>query len=245
MLDNTRATWMTAWKADTGFMYRRSLLASAMSQDVVLPATELDEPDSWAHQGDWRLRAAVAEAGGASTTILRMREVSLPFSRDPDPRVRAVAYAAMAPHADTAEEHPWRREFMEYGLTDEDVIRARHRDRLARGARICRRGAARARELSSLRGRHGERCALAAVRFFASAWTRDSAHFADSTVAAIRALPVPPDMLTRIAAGFLSAARALAQRATRLRRGPRHGTSRSCARASSPRSAERSRAPRS
>ena len=68
VLDNTRAAWMSAWKADTGFMYRRSVLVSAMSQDVVLPAAELDEPDSWAHQSDWRLRAAVADAGGAAPT---------------------------------------------------------------------------------------------------------------------------------------------------------------------------------
>ena len=200
VLDNTRSAWMTAWKADTGFMYRRSVLASALSQDVVLPATEMDEPDSWTHQGDWRLRAAVAEAGGASTTILRLREVSLPASRDPDPRVRAVAYAAMAPHADTANEHPWRREFMEYGLTDADVI-------------------VRATAIGSLEGhataaevpfvlecyRRSEADTLndariAGVRFFISAWQRDSTHFADSTIKSIRALPVPPDMLTRIAA---------------------------------------------
>ncbi|MEP7087414.1 MAG: HEAT repeat domain-containing protein, partial [Gemmatimonadota bacterium] len=122
VIESSRAAWMAAWKADTGFMYRRSLLASALSQDVVLPAAEMDEPDSWTHQGDWRLRASVAEAGASAPTILRLREVSLPASRDPDPRVRAVAFAAMAPHADTADSHPWRREFMEYGLIDADVI---------------------------------------------------------------------------------------------------------------------------
>jgi len=203
VLDNSRAAWMTAWKADTGFMYRRSLLASALSQDVVLPATELDEPDSWAHQGDWRQRAAVAEAGGSSTTILRLREVSLPMSRDPDPRVRAVAYAAMAPHADSADDHPWRREFMEYGLTDEDVI--------VRATAIgSLEGHASAAEvplvLASYRRSEADSlndARIAAVRFFISAWTRDSARFADSVTKAIRALPVPADMLTRkTAAGF-------------------------------------------
>lgn len=200
VLDNSRAAWMAAWKADTDFMYRRSLLASAMSQDVVLPATELDDPDSWVHQGDWRLRAAVADAGGSATTILRLREVSLPATRDPDPRVRAVAFAAMAPHADTAEEHPWRREFMEYGLTDADVI--------VRATAIgSLEGHASAAEvplvLESYRRSEADTlndARVAAVRFFASAWMRDSVHFADSVTSAIRALPVPPDMLTRIAA---------------------------------------------
>jgi HEAT repeat protein len=35
VLDNSRAAWLPVWKADTGFMYRRSVLVSAMSQDVV------------------------------------------------------------------------------------------------------------------------------------------------------------------------------------------------------------------
>jgi cyclophilin family peptidyl-prolyl cis-trans isomerase/HEAT repeat protein len=204
VLDNTRSAWMTAWKADTGFMYRRSLLASALSKDVVLPAAELDEPESWAHQGDWRLRAAVADAGGAAPTILRLREVSLPLARDPDPRVRSAAFAAMAPHADTADSHPWRREFMEYGLTDDDFfVRA-----IAIGSLV---GHATAAEvplvLASYRRAESDTTTdarVAAMRFFVSAWQRDSVHFADSVIAAIRALPVPRDMLTRIAADSVS-----------------------------------------
>ncbi|MEO8880941.1 MAG: peptidylprolyl isomerase [Gemmatimonadaceae bacterium] len=200
VLDNARAPWMAAWKADTGFMYRRSLMASALSQDFVFPAAEMDEPDSWGHQGDWRLRAAVAEAGGASPSILRMREVSLPFSRDPDPRVRAVAFAALAPHADTADTHPWRREYMEYGLTDADVI--------VRATAISSlEGHATAAEvplvLESYRRSEADSvndARLAAVRFFIAAWQHDSTHFADSVTRALRALPVPGDMLTRSAA---------------------------------------------
>ena len=180
VLDNTRAAWMAAWKADTGFMYRRSVLVSAMSQDVVLPAAELDEPDSWAHQSDWRLRAAVADAGGAAPTILRLREVSLPLARDPDPRVRSAAFGAMAPHADTAESHPWRREFMEYGLTDADFfVRA-----IAIGSLE---GHATAAEVPLVLASYRRAAAdtntdarIAAIRFFASAWKRDSVHFADS-----------------------------------------------------------------
>ena len=204
VLDNTRAAWMAAWKADTGFMYRRSVLVSAMSQDVVLPAAEIDEPDSWAHQSDWRLRAAVADAGGAAPTILRLREVSLPLARDPDPRVRSAAFAAMAPHADTAQSHPWRREFMEYGLKDPDFfVRATAIGSLE--------GHAVADEvplvLASYRLAEADTntdARVAAVRFFVSAWKRDSVHFADSVKSALRELPVPPDMLTRKAADSVS-----------------------------------------
>jgi cyclophilin family peptidyl-prolyl cis-trans isomerase/HEAT repeat protein len=204
VLDNTRAAWMSAWKADTGFMYRRSVLVSALSQDVVLPAAELDEPDSWAHQSDWRLRAAVAYAGGAAPTILRLREVSLPLAREPAPRVRSAAFGAMAPHADTAQSHPWRREFMEYGLKDPDFfVRA-----IAIGSLE---GHAAADEvplvLASYRLAEADSntdARVAAIRFFVSAWKRDSVHFADSVISALRALPVPPDMLTRNAADSVS-----------------------------------------
>ncbi|MGE5727070.1 MAG: peptidylprolyl isomerase [Gemmatimonas sp.] len=204
VLDNTRAGWMAAWKADTGFMYRRSVLVSAMSQDVVLPAAELDDPDSWAHQSDWRLRAAVADAGGAAPTILRLREISLPLARDPDPRVRSAAYGAMAPHADTATEHPWRREFMDYGLKDDDFfVRA-----IALGSLE---GHASAEDVPLVLASYRLAAAdtnsdarVAAVRLIVSAWKRDSVHFADSVVSAIRALPVPPDMLTRRAADSVS-----------------------------------------
>ncbi|HEX6809528.1 MAG TPA: HEAT repeat domain-containing protein, partial [Gemmatimonadaceae bacterium] len=54
VLDAPRAVWMTAWRADTGFAYRSAVLASAMKHDVVLPAAEYDDPDSWDHVGDWR-----------------------------------------------------------------------------------------------------------------------------------------------------------------------------------------------
>ncbi|HEY7859866.1 MAG TPA: peptidylprolyl isomerase [Gemmatimonadaceae bacterium] len=203
VLDNGRAAWNAAWKADTGFMYRRSVMASALEQDVVLPATELDNPDSWTHQGDWRMRAAVADAGASSTTILRMREVSLALTRDPDPRVRVAAFAAMAPHADTAQGHPWRREFMEFGLTDADaIVRATAIGSLE--------GHATAAEvplvLESYRRSEADTVSdarVAAIRFFAAAWVHDSASFADSVKAAIRALPAPPDLLSRAAAaGF-------------------------------------------
>ena len=58
VLDNSRSPWLAAWQADTRLMYRRSLLASAMSQDVVLPAAELDEPDSRVNRGRFRPRGS-------------------------------------------------------------------------------------------------------------------------------------------------------------------------------------------
>jgi cyclophilin family peptidyl-prolyl cis-trans isomerase len=106
----------------------------------------------------------------------------------------------MAPHADSAQDHPWRREFMEYGLTDADVI--------VRATAIgSLEGHATAAEvplvLESYRRSEADSVSdarIAAVKFFAAAWAHDSASFPDSTKAAIRALPAPPDLLTRDAA---------------------------------------------
>lgn len=203
-LGSNRARWMEAWRADTTFMFRRTLLAAALHDDVVLPAADLDEPDSWVHQGDWRYRAAVADAGAAAPSIERMREVSLPLARDPDGRVRVAGYAAMAPYADSASGHPWRREFMYVGLEDWDpYVRATAIQSLA-----ARATAAEARRVLAswwLDARDSVMDArLAAVRLFASAWRRDSAAFGDSLAHALRSLPAPREPLVRAAADGVS-----------------------------------------
>lgn len=65
-LDPHRELWAPLWESDTGFMFRRSLLASALQAGVALPALELDGTGSWSRSSDWRFRAAVAEAASAS-----------------------------------------------------------------------------------------------------------------------------------------------------------------------------------
>jgi cyclophilin family peptidyl-prolyl cis-trans isomerase/HEAT repeat protein len=199
VLDSASTEWMRAWHADTGFMFRKSLMASAMEVDRVLPAagTDVDDPDTWFHMGDWRYRAAVAEAGARAPSMERMREVSLPAVRDPDGRVRYAGYAAIAPHADTAQQHPWRREFMYLGLEDWDTyVRMISIESLTGHANA----AEVPRVLASYRFAQRDTvydARRAAVRFFASAWRRDSAAFPDSVIAALRALPAPDDPLVR------------------------------------------------
>jgi len=204
VLDGPRTVWMSAWRADTGFAYRSAVLASAMKHDVVLPAAEFDEPDSWSHVGDWRYRAAVANAGADAPSIERMREVSLPATRDPDPRVREAGFAALAPHADTAEEHPWRRQYMYFGLTDRDAyVRALAIDALTPHAS--------AAELSRVwsswqraRADTVDDARVATVHYISGAWKRDSAAFSDTLAAKVRALPAPASALLRAAAGDCS-----------------------------------------
>ena len=199
VLAGPRAVWMPIWRADTGFAFRSAVLTAAMSHDVVLPAAEFDEPDSWAHNGDWRYRAAVADAGAAAPSVERMRSISLPESRDPDPRVREAAFGALGPHADTAQEHPWRRQYMYFGLTDRDpVVRAVAIDALAghaAAAELPRVWAGWSRAASDT----VDDARVALVRYVASAWKRDSAAFGDSLITVLRAVPAPPQPLVRAA----------------------------------------------
>ena len=207
VLDGTRRPWMDAWNADTTFMYRKSLLESALSVDVVLPAADEDNPDGWRHFGDWRYRAAVAGAAMQATSVDRIREVSLPLARDPDPRVRVAAYSVFAPHVDSAEavHHRWRRDLMIWALEDYDyAVRAIAIGSLEGHARASEVPAVLRSYRLALRRDTLDDAEIAAVRYIAAAWRRDSAAFGDSLRAAIAALPVPTDPHVRAAAGDAS-----------------------------------------
>jgi cyclophilin family peptidyl-prolyl cis-trans isomerase/HEAT repeat protein len=199
VLDGPRAVWMPIWRADTGFAFRSAVLAAAMSHDVVLPAAEVDDPDSWVHTGDWRYRAAVANAGAAAPSMERMRQISLPETRDPDPRVREAGFGALAPHADTAQDHPWRRQYMYFGLTDRDpFVRALSIDALAPHATAAELPRVWAGWQRAARDTMDD-ARVALVRYVASAWKRDSAAFGDSLASAMRAVPAPAQPLVRAA----------------------------------------------
>lgn len=198
-----RALWDQAWAADTAFVYRREVLIRALSDEVVLAPAEPDNPDGWRHLGDWRYRAAVADAGSASKNIQRMRDISLPLARDPDARVRSAAYSAIAPWIDSAGGHAWRREFMYFALNDPDnVVRSiaigslEDHGTVEEAALVVRSYALSAKDSSN-------DARLATVAFLKAVWTRDNTHFSDSLRASIRALAVPPDQSSRDAAkGF-------------------------------------------
>ncbi|HET7457685.1 MAG TPA: peptidylprolyl isomerase [Gemmatimonadaceae bacterium] len=202
VLGPTRRDWRAAWDADTGFMYRRSLVASAVASGVILNAIDEDNPDNWQRLPDWRYRAAVAEAAAGAKPLERIVEVSLPMTRDHDGRVRAAAYGVFAPYVDSAgfEQHPWRRDFLLPALRDDDVqVRAAVIGALA--------GRARAAELPAVLASYRlaaddttNDARVAAVRYVAAAWRLDSTSFDDALRAEVRALPVPADPLERAAA---------------------------------------------
>ena len=80
------------WAADTALAYRSSLLASA-ARAGIRPA----ELGQWAASSDWRLRAAAASAEGDTLDRAFAIARATPLTRDPDPRVREAAYAALPP----------------------------------------------------------------------------------------------------------------------------------------------------
>jgi cyclophilin family peptidyl-prolyl cis-trans isomerase/HEAT repeat protein len=83
--------WDSLWKADTSFMYRRSLLGSSVALGMPLPVIR-----QWRARSEWRYRAAAVEARGESPDPIEARTAALLATYDPDGRVRASAYSVLA-----------------------------------------------------------------------------------------------------------------------------------------------------
>lgn len=200
VLDARAAEWADAWAADTGFMYRASLLASAMEVGAALPPISgVPDRAGWSDRADWRYRAALARAAARAPSLDRARPIALRALRDPDGRVRAAGYGALVATVDTGRPPTWWRETMEAALGDDDpYVRATAIRALARTADAS--GAARVLAAYRRAMRDSVNDAReASLRFLARAWRRDSTAFEDSLEAAIRALPAPADPLLRAA----------------------------------------------
>ncbi|MDQ3697170.1 MAG: peptidylprolyl isomerase [Gemmatimonadota bacterium] len=196
------SAWVPLWAADSGFAYRRTLVTSAVGAGAILAAIDPGNPDNWQRHPDWRYRAAAAEAGGSATQIAGVRALSLPLTIDPDPRVRVAAWSAFAPHVDVAgaDQHLWLRATLLGALDDDDpFVRAVGLAALATQARAAELPAVLASYRRALADTAND-ARIAAARYFAAAWRRDSASFSDSLRAALASIPVPDDPLVRAAA---------------------------------------------
>jgi cyclophilin family peptidyl-prolyl cis-trans isomerase/HEAT repeat protein len=197
-----RDDWNAAFDADSSLAYRRGVVAAAVRAGVILEIIDHDNADRWQRAGDWRYRAAAAEAG-EGTPITRVVDLTLPLTRDPDPRVRAAAYGVFSSWLDSADagHHPWRRQYIEEALHDEDcvvrsiVLGAMDHAAMAADAPIALRAYATAQHDSQTDAR------VASLRLLADAWAHDSARFPDSVRSAIRALPVPSSWIELSQAG--------------------------------------------
>lgn len=170
--------WTAAWSADTGFTYRRYLLAAAFRSAVKLPALDPNAAQAWQRRADWRYRAAAAQAV-AGGTLADIDGVAAPLLRDADARVRNAAHGVVAVWADSsaAANKPYGRAALRTALSDRDLfVRSTILGALRQRARADDASLAfQAWRTASTDPENDAR--LAALRVIATAWTNDSASF--------------------------------------------------------------------
>ena len=186
-----RDLWLSLWNADTGTMYRRSLLESATRSGVTLPAHS-----EWRVARDWHLRGALADAAALAPTPSAGVTLATPLLDDPDPRVRQSAVAAIAAYLDSAGAAS-RRPVIAAALRDQDFfVRATAILALADSARASEIPAVLASYALAARDSAND-ARIAAIRYVASAWKRDSGSVPDSVRRMLAALPPSDDPLVR------------------------------------------------
>jgi len=181
------------WVADTSFVYRSSLLASAVRAGI-RPA----ELAQWAVSPEWRFRAAVASAGGDTLDRAFAMSRAAPLTRDPDPRVRVTAYAALAPPASMALEDTVHA-LLVNGLRDPDFyVRA-----TVIGVLADRPSAADLPAVLASYNQAGRDSAndarLVAIQYVGALWKKDSSSLNATWLSHLAQTPVPADPLERAA----------------------------------------------
>ena len=190
VLDSGDATWATVWAADTGFMFRRSALASALAAREPLAAA------MWATDADWRRRASVAEAAAGVPDATRLLALATPLASDADARVREQAVDAVATLADSVA-YPSARALVVAALRDKDFyVRAVALAALGRRPTVSEFSAVLFSYRQSLAD-SGNDARIAALRVIATLWRADSTGMTPAMRDALGALAVPGDPLER------------------------------------------------
>jgi len=192
-LSKDSASFASLWSADTSLAYRSSLLASATRAGLRPP-----ELRQWTTSSDWHQRAAVASAAGDTIDRAFAISRSAPLTRDPDPRVREAAYAALAPAPSMALDDSVHSLFA-IGLRDPDFyVRATVIGALADRPSVTDLGAVLASY--SQAGRDSANDArLAAIQYVVALWKRDSSALNATWLAQLARTPIPADPLERAA----------------------------------------------
>ena len=185
VLARDAAEWQKAWAADTTYMVRRTLLAAARREGSnALVAGE----EEWARSPDWRFRVAALEARAAASGNDRLALARAALT-DPDDRVRSGALSLLPPvSSDTSTRTIARRMLADPHFS----VRATAAGMLARGASAAELPLvvdAYDRALRDI----ADDARDAALRYMATAWTRDSAAISDAMQRRLAALPVPDD----------------------------------------------------
>lgn len=183
----------TLWAADTSLVYRSSLLASATRAGI-----RPSELAQWAVSSDWKLRAAVASAAGDTLDRAFAMSRAVPLTRDPDPRVRVVAYAALTPSSSLRMEDTVHALLIN-GLRDPDFyVRA-----TVIGALADRPSAADLSAVLTSYSQAGQDSAndarLAAIQYVGALWKKDSSSLNATWLSHLAQTPVPSDPLERAA----------------------------------------------
>ena len=193
VLSRDTAELPALWAADTSLVYRSSLLASAVRAGLRPPQLA-----QWAVSPDWKLRAGVASAEGDSLDRTFAMSRAVPLTRDPDPRVREAAYAALAPPASMPLEDTLHALLIN-GLRDPDFfVRAN-----VIGALAERPSAADLSAVLTSYSQAGRDSAsdarLAAIQYVGALWKKDSSSLNATWLAHLAQTPVPADPLERAA----------------------------------------------
>jgi cyclophilin family peptidyl-prolyl cis-trans isomerase len=83
--------WQSVYDSDTTFAFQRSVVKSALAAGVPLPIL-----NKWRTRHDWRHRAAFVAAWETAADTVQAKVNALLGAQDPDGRVRATAYGALA-----------------------------------------------------------------------------------------------------------------------------------------------------
>jgi len=181
------------WARDTSLTYRAGILTSA-ARAGLRPAALRE----WATSSDWRLRAAVAGASGDTLDRAFAISRAVPLIRDPDPRVRQAAYAALAPTPSMPIEDSVHA-ILVRGLSDPDFyVRATVTGVLADRPSIADLDAVLAGYARAARDTAND-ARLAAIQYVSAAWKKDSAAFTPVWLERLARIPVPRDPLERAA----------------------------------------------
>jgi cyclophilin family peptidyl-prolyl cis-trans isomerase/HEAT repeat protein len=128
-LDSAPQAWQGAWDSESTFAVRRALAESAARRGMLR-----DVWQAWSRDTSWRRRGAAAALDGigpASAAVDRLER----YVRDPDGRVRAAAFEALAVIADSAGVAARVRPRLRTALEDTDfVVRSTALAALAKGA---------------------------------------------------------------------------------------------------------------
>jgi cyclophilin family peptidyl-prolyl cis-trans isomerase/HEAT repeat protein len=197
---NRADDWTTAWNADTGFTFRRFLLAVAYRARVKLPAIDPNAAQAWQRNEDWRYRAAAAQAV-AGGSLADIDAIAAPLLSDRDGRVRNAAYGTAAAWADSASaaNKPYGRSALRSALSDGDLfVRSTILGALRQRARAADASVALAAWRAAAADPEND-ARLAALRLIATAWANDSLSFGAGLRDSISAAPQPADPFERAA----------------------------------------------